>query len=122
MTVTVSLIAAAGLNNEIGKDNKLPWHIPDDLKNFKALTSGKVIVMGRKTWESLGCKPLPVRYHFVLTRKPNGVTHSKEVIGCKGNIGAVIEYIKFLIKKKNFPEEIFIIGGAEIYRQALPYA
>lgn len=122
MTVTVSLIAAAGLNNEIGKDNKLPWHIPDDLKNFKALTSGKVIVLGRKTWESLGCKPLPGRFHFVLTRKPDGVTPMKGVIGCKGNIGVVIEYIKILIKKEDFPKEIFIIGGEEIYRQALPYA
>lgn len=122
MTITVSLIAAVGLNNEIGKDNKLPWHIPDDLKNFKALTTGKVIVLGRKTWESLGCKPLPGRFHFVLTRKPDGVTPMKGVIGCKGNIGALIEYIKILIKKEDFPKEIFIIGGAEIYRQALPYA
>lgn len=122
MTVTVSLIAAAGLNNEIGKDNKLPWHIPDDLKNFKALTSGKVIVMGRKTWESLGCKPLPNRHHFVLTRKPDDLPTMKGVIYCKGKMEAFIEFLKITIKDKDFPKEIFIIGGAEIYCQALPYA
>ncbi|EIG0755217.1 dihydrofolate reductase [Salmonella enterica subsp. enterica serovar Bovismorbificans] len=122
MTVTVSLIAAAGLNNEIGKDNKLPWHIPDDLKNFKALTSGKVIVMGRKTWESLGYKPLPNRHHVILTRKHGGVPDIDGVLNLKGDMGSVIEFLKKEVVEKDYPKEIFIIGGAEIYRQALPYA
>ena len=122
MTVTVSLIAAAGLNNEIGKDNKLPWHIPDDLKNFKALTSGKVIVMGRKTWESLGCKPLPNRHHVILTRKQGGVPDIDGVLNLKGDMGSVIELLKKEVVEKDYPKEIFIIGGAEIYQQALPYA
>ena len=122
MTVTVSLIAAAGLNNEIGKDNKLPWHIPDDLKNFKALTSGKVIVMGRKTWESLGYKPLPNRHHVILTRKQGGVPDIDGVLNLKGDMGSVIEFLKKEVAKKDYPKEIFIIGGAEIYQQALPYA
>ncbi|EDF1098081.1 dihydrofolate reductase [Salmonella enterica subsp. enterica serovar Enteritidis] len=122
MTVTVSLIAAAGLNNEIGKDNKLPWHIPDDLKNFKALTSGKVIVMGRKTWESLGYKPLPNRHHVILTRKQGGVPDIDGVLNLKGDMGSVIEFLKKEVAKKDYPKEIFIIGGAEIYQQAMPYA
>ena len=122
MTVTVSLIAAAGLNNEIGKDNKLPWHIPDDLKNFKALTSGKVIVMGRKTWESLGCKPLPNRHHVILTRKQGGVPDIDGVLNLKGDMGSVIEFLKKEVVEKDYPKEIFIIGGAEIYQQAMPYA
>ncbi|HFV9620221.1 TPA: dihydrofolate reductase [Salmonella enterica subsp. enterica serovar Muenchen] len=122
MTVTVSLIAAAGLNNEIGKDNKLPWHIPDDLKNFKALTSGKVIVMGRKTWESLGCKPLPNRHHVILTRKQGGVPDIDGVLNLKGDMGSVIELLKKEVVEKDYPKEIFIIGGAEIYQQAMPYA
>ncbi|HGB2019096.1 TPA: dihydrofolate reductase [Salmonella enterica subsp. enterica serovar Wangata] len=122
MTVTVSLIAAAGLNNEIGKDNKLPWHIPDDLKNFKALTSGKVIVMGRKTWESLGCKPLPNRHHVILTRKQGGVPDIDGVLNLKGDMGSVIEFLKKEVVEKDYPKEIFIIGGAEIYQQAMHYA
>lgn len=122
MTVTVSLIAAAGLNNEIGKDNKLPWHIPDDLKNFKALTSGKVIVMGRKTWESLGYKPLPNRHHVILTRKQGGVPDIDGVLNLKGDMGSVIEFLKKEVAEKDYPKEIFIIGGAEIYHQAMPYA
>lgn len=122
MTVTVSLIAAAGLNNEIGKDNKLPWHIPDDLKNFKALTSGKVIVMGRKTWESLGYKPLPNRHHVILTRKQGGVPDIDGVLNLKGDMGSVIEFLKKEVVEKDYPKEIFIIGGAEIYQQAMPYA
>lgn len=121
MTVTVSLIAAAGLNNEIGKDNKLPWHIPDDLKNFKALTSGKVIVMGRKTWESLGYKPLPNRHHVILTRKQGGVPDIDGVLNLKGDMGSVIEFLKKEVVEKDYPKEIFIIGGAEIYQQAMPY-
>lgn len=122
MTVTVSLIAAAGLNNEIGKDNKLPWHIPDDLKNFKALTSGKVIVMGRKTWESLGYKPLPNRHHVILTRKQGAVPDIDGVLNLKGDMGSVIEFLKKEVVEKDYPKEIFIIGGAEIYQQAMPYA
>lgn len=122
MTITVSMIAAAGLNNEIGKDNKLPWRIPDDLKNFKALTSGKVIVMGSKTWESLGYKPLPNRHHVVLTRRPGGVPEIDGVLNLKGEMGSIIEFLKTEVEKKGYPKEIFIIGGAEIYHQALPYA
>lgn len=122
MTVTVSLIAAAGLNNEIGKDNKLPWRIPDDLKNFKALTSGKVIVMGRKTWESLGYKPLPNRHHVILTRKQGGVPDIDGVLNLKGDMGSVIEFLKKEVVEKDYPKEIFIIGGVEIYQQAMPYA
>ena len=66
----VTLIAAAGENNELGKDNDLLWHLPDDFKRFKALTSGHFIIMGRKTFESFP-KPLPNRTHIIITRNKN---------------------------------------------------
>ena len=106
----LTLIAAAGEDNSLGKDNDLIWHLSDDLKRFKSLTNGHTIIMGRKTFESFP-KPLPNRTHIVITRNkdyevPEGVhvTHSlKEAIEL---IGA--------------DEQPFVIGGGEIYKQALP--
>lgn len=104
----ISLIAAIGKNNELGKDNQLLWHLPDDLKRFKELTTGHTIVMGRKTFESIG-KPLPNRRNIVITRD---TSYKKEGV----------EVIHSLEEVENLPEEIFIIGGGEIYAQALPFA
>ena len=113
--MSLSIIAAISQNNCIGKDNKLPWHIPEDLKHFKKLTLGKAVLMGRKTFESiltqLG-KPLPGRKNLVITRQteyrvPDGV----EVYG------TVEEALQ-----ANANEEIMVIGGAEMYRQLLPQA
>jgi dihydrofolate reductase len=104
------LIAATSLNNALGKDNKIIWHLPDDFKRFKELTSGHYIIMGRKTFESFP-KPLPNRTHVVITRQKN---YNPE--GC-----IVVNSIEeaFSICPKN--EDSFLIGGAEIYELGLPY-
>jgi dihydrofolate reductase len=104
------LIAATSQNNALGKDNKIIWHLPDDFKRFKELTSGHYIIMGRKTFESFP-KPLPNRTHVVITRQKN--YHPE---GC-----IVVNSIEdaFEICPEN--EDIFIIGGAEIYELGLPY-
>jgi len=109
----ISFIVAASENNVIGKDNKLPWCLPSDMKYFKNITWAMPVVMGRKTFESLG-KPLKGRKNIVITRKtdwkPDGVeiVHSIDL--------AIIAAAKMDAK------EIFIIGGAEIFQSALPSA
>ncbi len=108
----VTMIVAAGENDAIGKDNKLIWHLRDDLKRFKTLTSGHHIIMGRKTFESFP-KPLPNRTHVVITRQDN-YTVPKGVI-VVNSLDAALE----VSKKDNQP---FIIGGGEIYKQAMPIA
>ena len=107
----ITMIAAAGSNNELGKDNDLVWHLPDDFKRFKQLTTGHHIIMGRKTFESFP-KPLPNRTHIVITRNPN---YKKE--------GAVMVYSmqEALELSKNDPQP-FIIGGGEIYNIGIEYA
>lgn len=105
-----SIIVAIGKNREIGKGNKLLWHIPEDLKNFKEITTGKTVIMGRKTFESTG-RPLPNRKNIVLSK--NGDKESFEQKGIKlyQNLENLIAYYK------NSEEEIFIIGGEQIYRE-----
>jgi dihydrofolate reductase len=104
------LIAATSQNNALGKDNKIIWHLPDDFKRFKELTSGHHIIMGRKTFESFP-KPLPNRIHVVITRQKN---YNPE--GC-----IVVNSIEeaYEICPKN--EDVFLIGGAEIYKLGLPF-
>lgn len=109
----LSIIVAVSENNVIGKDNKLLWHIPEDLKRFKKLTTGKTIIMGRKTFESLG-KLLPERKHIVLSRDPNHELLENKEITIVEDISKLTEYI-------NSEEEVFIIGGAIIYRLLMPY-
>lgn len=103
-------IAAAGESNELGKDNKLLWHLPDDFKRFKALTSHHHIIMGRKTFESFP-KPLPNRTHIVITRQENYPNHN-----C-----IVVKSIDEAIKAVKGQETVFVIGGGEIYKQFMPY-
>ncbi len=103
----INIIAAVGKNLELGKYNKLIWNIPNDLKYFKEMTQNKTIVMGRKTYESIG-KPLKNRKNIVLTRQNIKID----------NVEIVNDYKELL--KTN--EDIFIIGGEEIYRIFLPYA
>ncbi|UAB81567.1 dihydrofolate reductase [Marixanthomonas sp. SCSIO 43207] len=107
----ITLIAAAGENNELGKDNDLVWHLPDDFKRFKKLTTGHHIIMGRKTFESFP-KPLPNRTHIVITRNKN---YQKE--------GAVVVHSldEALLKAQNDPQP-FVIGGGEIYKVAIDTA
>jgi dihydrofolate reductase len=107
----ISIIAAMGKNRVIGKNNKLPWHIADDLKNFKKLTSGNVVVMGRKTFESIG-KPLPNRVNIVIS---SSMPETEGIIVCQ-DVPSALE------KARSYKKEIFIIGGAAIYQQTIPWA
>lgn len=107
----IILIAAAAENHALGKNNELCWHLPDDFKRFKQLTSGHHIIMGRKTFESFP-KPLPNRTHIVISRQEN---YRPE--GC-----IVTDSIEKAIAISPKDEDIYIIGGGEIYNLALPYA
>lgn len=108
----LSIIVAVAKNNVIGKDNKLIWHLPEDLKRFKELTNGKTIIMGRKTFESLG-KVLPNRKHIVITRDKKWSYNNENVMAINS-----IEDLKELIEND---EENFVIGGATIYEALMPY-
>ncbi len=107
----ISAIAAIGENRELGKNNRLLWHIPEDLKRFKVLTLGHPIIMGRKTYESIG-RPLPQRINIIITRNPDFKAQGCIVVG------SIEEAIAKA--KEHDQKEIFIIGGGEIYKQALP--
>ena len=112
----INIIAAVGKNRELGAKNKLLWHIPADMEHFKTKTEGNVVIMGRKTFESLPKKfrPLPNRINIVVTRDTNYQINEKNVFVCH-SIEDAIE------KGKEFNKEVFIIGGAQIYRSALKY-
>jgi len=107
----ISIIVAMAANGVIGNNNQLPWHLPADLKHFKATTMGKPIIMGRKTWESIG-RPLPGRTNIVITRDENYMAD-----GC-----VVVHSIDGALAAAAGHEEIMVIGGAEFYRQVLPQA
>jgi len=107
----VSIIVAADDHGGIGRGGGLPWHLSEDLKRFKALTMGKPIVMGRKTWDSIG-RPLPGRRNMVVSRQPGLAIEGAEVFG---SLDAAVQ------AAADVPE-LCVIGGAEIYRQALPRA
>ena len=113
-TPRICLIVAQGLNRVIGHNNEMPWHIPEDLQYFKRTTLGKPVIMGRKTFESIG-RPLPQRPNIVITRQQDWQAEGVEVAH---SIDQAIEMAKEL---GDF-EEIMVIGGAEIYRQSLPMA
>jgi dihydrofolate reductase len=110
---TISLIAAIGKNRELGRDNKLLWHIPEDWKYFKEVTLGHPIVMGRKTFESIG-EVLPGRPHIVITRQKDW--HHEGVM-------AAHSLEEALAKARELDqEEIFVIGGAQVFEESLPSA
>lgn len=113
----ISIIAAIGKGGVIGKENKLLWHIPDDLKRFRELTSGHPVIMGRKTWESLPEKfrPLPERTNIVVTR--NNDYKADRAITVKSFEDARAEAARAFGS-----DEIFVIGGGEIYKEALAFA
>jgi dihydrofolate reductase len=115
----ISLIAAVSRNGYIGKDGKLPWHIPGDLKRFKELTVGHPIIMGRKTFESIG-KSLPHRTNIVLTSQPEKLPDT--VIGVRDKHQAVSMAYVALNRYSNQSKEIFVIGGGEVYKHFLPVA
>ncbi|WP_417361807.1 dihydrofolate reductase [Galbibacter sp.] len=108
----ITIIAAAAENNALGKDNDLVWHLPDDFKRFKELTSGHPIIMGRKTFESLP-GTLPNRTHIIITRRQD----FKAVGNC-----IVVHSLETALKAAQNNSQPFIIGGGEIYKQAMDLA
>ncbi len=107
----VTIIAAVGRNRALGKDNDLIWHLPADLRRFKSLTRGHHVIMGRKTFESLG-KPLPKRTNIIVSRNPD-----YRAEGC-----VVVNSLKKALEMAQSDPNPFILGGAEIYKQALSMA
>jgi dihydrofolate reductase len=108
----ISFIVAMDQNGAIGKDNQLPWHLPEDLKFFKRVTMGHAIAMGRKTHESIG-RVLPGRENIVITRQPNYQCEDCTVFY------SIDEFVTYCQKQTN---EIFVIGGAEIFRETFPFS
>jgi len=123
----ISIIAAIGKNRELGKNNKIPWHVPEDFRRVKTVTSGHPIIMGRKTWDSLPLKPLPNRTNIIITRDKTFNPHKNhhkfsnckncEGLGC-GVVYSLDQAVE-LAKKKPGSSEIFVIGGGQIYEQAI---
>ncbi|GBG15051.1 dihydrofolate reductase [Novimethylophilus kurashikiensis] len=111
MSSRLSVIAALARNRVIGRDNDLPWHLPEDLKRFRALTMGHHIVMGRKTYESLG-RLLPGRTTVIVTRN-----HDYQVPGA-----VVVHSLEEAVTACGDDPEVFLIGGAELYQQSLALA
>lgn len=105
----ISIIVAAAANNVIGKDGGLPWHLPEDLKRFKSLTLGKPLLMGRKTFESIG-RPLPERRNIILTRQLR-----YQAPGC-----TVVGTVESALEVAKGADELMVIGGTAIYEEMLP--
>jgi dihydrofolate reductase len=109
----INIIVATSENNVIGRENGIPWYIPQDLKHFKKLTVGTTVIMGRKTYESLPkeYKPLPNRVNIIISRNKKYIAK-----GC-----LVVSSLEQAIKKSDNNKQIFIIGGGEIYKKAIKY-
>jgi dihydrofolate reductase len=116
-TLPLCLIAALAQNRVIGRDNQMPWHLPADLKHFKALTLGKPIIMGRKTWDSLG-RPLPGRLNLVVSRQPGLALEGAEVFP---SLDAALVRAEAWAREQG-ADELMLIGGAQLYTQALEQA
>jgi len=149
--MTISIIAAIGPNRELGKDNQLLWHIPEDMKRFKELTNGHAVIMGRKTFESIG-KPLPNRVNIVITRDVEGFKNKYQIhfrhsgkrpnesegahpesdsgqarmtsLAVVSSLDEAIRTVKSLNTKYLLlnTDEVFVIGGGQIYEQAIKIA
>ena len=109
MATLVSIVVAADERNAIGRQGGLPWRLPNDLKHFKALTLGKPVLMGRKTWDSIG-RPLPGRHNIVITRQPDLVLEGATVVASLDRAFEAAGHVP----------ETCVIGGADIFRLALP--
>lgn len=113
----ISIIAAFNPQFIIGVNGKIPWHIPEDLKRFKRLTMGKPIIMGRKTWESLGSKPLPGRLNVVVSSSI-AISSSLSGIMVTDSLATAIDFLRL----GGQDDEVFIIGGERLYQEAIPLA
>lgn len=107
----ISLIVAMAENRVIGRDNQMPWHLPADLRHFKSVTLGKPVIMGRKTFESIG-RPLPGRRNLVISRNTEWQADGVETVN---SLDAALALV-------NAHDEVMIIGGGQLYRDALPLA
>lgn len=116
-SMPVSMIVAATRNHVIGRDNQMPWHLPDDLRYFKQRTLGKPIIMGRKTWQSLG-RPLPGRLNIVVTRQQDADFAGAEVFS---DLEAALQRGREWAAQQGV-DEVMLIGGGQLYKQALPLA
>ena len=112
----ISLIVAASTNNAIGKDNKLLWHLPNDMKFFKNTTWGMPVVMGRKTFEALAGEPLPGRFNFVITRN-KGWNPGRDKVQVAPDLAAALK-----MAADTDCKETFVIGGGEIYKESMSIA
>ena len=115
--MTIALIVAASQNNVIGRNNELPWHLPGDLQYFKTMTLGKPVIMGRKTFESIG-RPLPGRDNIVISRQTDYAAKGIEVVSSLEQAIALGKNINLI----NGIQEVMIIGGAQIYEKSLDLA
>ena len=113
----LALICAMAKNRTIGRNNSLPWHLPEDLKYFKHTTMGSTIIMGRKTWESIG-RALPGRTNIVITSNADYKAEGAKVVGSLQAALELVESISII----DGSDEAFVIGGAGLYKEALPYA
>jgi len=111
MRTALALIVAVAANRVIGRDGKLPWRLPDDLRHFRTLTAGHSVIMGRRTWDSLG-RALPGRQNIVVTRQPAFAADGATVVRSLTDALAAVQ----------LPEPVFCIGGGELYRTAMPLA
>ena len=110
----ISLIVAVSQNNVIGRDNQLPWHLPEDLQYFKTVTMGKPLIMGRKTFESIG-RPLPGRTNIVITRNPAWTAEGVEIVK---DIEAAFDCAQIACSASG-GDEVMVVGGEQIYRSCL---
>ncbi|MCA9681141.1 MAG: dihydrofolate reductase [Myxococcales bacterium] len=110
----IALIAAASDNDVIGRDNDLPWHLPEEFRHFKRTTKGHHVIMGRRTWESQGCKPLPQRSNVVVSRRLDYQAPGAQVTASLQDALA--------IARAAGDDEAFVIGGTGLYQEALPFA
>lgn len=119
----VSQIAAMSRSRAIGVGNKLPWDLPEDMKYFRDTTRSKIVIMGRKTFESMDSKPLPKRFNIVISRNPPAASTNDPLVQWVSSIEAALELAKKSIStasgKAQWGEEIFIIGGGEIFKESL---
>ncbi len=106
------IIGALAENNIIGRNNRIPWHIGEDLLRFKTMTMGYPIIMGRKTWESIGCKPLPGRINIILSTQKNYAAN-----GCE-----LFDSLDKAIARHKNADKLFIIGGHALYKEGLAHA
>lgn len=119
MSLTVNLIYARAANGVIGKDNAMPWHLPEDLAHFKALTQGHPVIMGRKTWDSLPARfrPLPGRTNIVVTRQADWQSEPANDTTVRAD-----SLEAALTEAARHGDSVWVMGGAQIYAQALPLA